>query len=82
MTALKWFGLALGVGALAAGALIVYGNLRWKRLTRELMLRLEAAREAPSPTRFDARELQGLPARVQRYFRAVLKDGTPISSRE
>ncbi len=31
-----------------------------------------------SPTRFDARELEGLPAPVQRYFRAVLKDGQPI----
>ena len=78
MTALKWFGLALGVGALAAGALLVYGNLHWKRLTRELMLRLEAARVAPHPSRFDARELHGLPAPVQRYFRAALKDGAPM----
>jgi hypothetical protein len=29
-------------------------------------------------TRYDARELEGLPAPVQRYFRAVLKDGQPI----
>jgi hypothetical protein len=78
MTALQWFGLALGVGALAVGGLLVYGSLRWNGLTQELMLRLEAARVAPHPTRFDARELQGLPVPVQRYFRAALKDGAPI----
>jgi hypothetical protein len=32
----------------------------------------------PSPSRYDARELEGLPAPVQRYFRAVLTDGQPI----
>ena len=36
----------------------------------------------PAPARFDARfyvnELDGLPAPVQRYFRAVLTDGQPI----
>ena len=32
----------------------------------------------PSPARFDAHELEGLPAPVQRYFRAVLTDGQPI----
>ena len=33
---------------------------------------------SPSAVRFDARELGGLPAPVQRYFRAVLKNGQPI----
>ncbi|MEO5733561.1 MAG: DUF6544 family protein [Rubrivivax sp.] len=28
--------------------------------------------------RYDAREIDGLPAPVQRYFRAVLKDGQPL----
>jgi hypothetical protein len=30
------------------------------------------------PVRFDAQELEGLPAPVQRYFRAVLKNGQPL----
>jgi hypothetical protein len=30
------------------------------------------------PVHFDSRELEGLPAPVQRYFRAVLKEGQPI----
>jgi hypothetical protein len=44
---------------------------------------LEAARiaapdNAARPTRYYARELEGLPAPVQRYFHAVLKEGQPI----
>ncbi len=44
----------------------------------ELRARLEAARAAFSPARFDARELEGLPAPVQRYFRAALAEGQPL----
>jgi hypothetical protein len=78
MTLLKWTGLALAVVALAAIALLVYGQQRWSALTRDLTARLDAARIEPVPARFDARELETLPAPVQRYFRAVLKDGAPI----
>jgi hypothetical protein len=78
MTLLKWTGLALAVVALAAIALLGYGQQRWSALTRDLTTQLEAARIEPFPARFDARELETLPAPVQRYFRAVLKDGAPI----
>ncbi len=55
------------------------GCSRWRALTQELTSRLEAARQ-PAPTaRYDAaRELEGLPKPVQRYLRAVLKDGQPM----
>jgi hypothetical protein len=39
---------------------------------------MQAARLPPAVSRYDARELEGLPAPVQRYFRAVLDDGQPI----
>jgi hypothetical protein len=47
--------------------------------------RLEAGRiggevRSASPARFHSRELEGLPAPVQRYFRAVLQDDQPIVS--
>jgi hypothetical protein len=79
MTAIKWIGVGLLVlGVLAAGLLII-GNSRWNRLTAELMSRLDAAREAPRPVRYDeARELDGLPPPVQRFFRTVLRDGAPM----
>jgi hypothetical protein len=58
--------------------LMAYGQWRWRGLTAELVARLETARVPPRPARFDTRELEGLPAPVQRYFRAVLPDGAPI----
>jgi len=83
MNWLLWLGLIPCLLALAAVGLSAYGAKRWIDSTRTLTRRLEAARidenvRPPSPARFDARELEGLPAPVQRYFRVVLKDGQPI----
>lgn len=83
MTWLQWLGLVLCVLAVAAVGLSAYGSRRWTDATRTLTSRLEAARldeksRPPSPARYDSRELEGLPAPVQRYFRAVLKEGQPI----
>jgi hypothetical protein len=70
--------------ALAAVGLSAYGEHRWSGAAQLLSGSLDAGRiddkrngNSP-PTRYDARELEGLPAPVQRYFRAVLKDGQPI----
>ena len=79
MTAFKWAGLAFILLAAALAGALTYGNARWNALTRELMARLEAARSAPSPARYDqARELDGLPPPVQRFFRSVLRDDAPM----
>lgn len=83
MTWLPWLGLVLGLLAVAAVGLCACGAKRWADTTRALTRRLEAARldeklRAPSSARYDPRELEGLPAPVQRYFRAVLKEGQPI----
>lgn len=72
--------LLIGVLALAAtfvGARF-YGAHRWQDGTEELRSRLDAAREPVRPAVVDLRELEGLPAPVQRYFRAVLVDGQPM----
>ena len=45
---------------------------------RDAVAPVPAAAAASAATRFDPRELQGLPTVVQRYFRTVLPDGTPI----
>lgn len=59
-------------------ATVLYGEFHWKSGTRELRDRLEAARLPIEPKVFDRRELDRVPAPVQRYFRAVLQDGQPI----
>ena len=59
-------------------AVILYGDFRWRLGTRELRERLEAARLPIEPKIFDRGELKGVPAPVQRYFRAVFEDRQPI----
>jgi hypothetical protein len=85
VTWLLWLGLALCSLAVAAFGLWTYGSKRWAASIRALTRRLETARivdKVPPahPLRFDLRELEGLPAPVQRYFRLVLKEGQPIVS--
>jgi hypothetical protein len=79
MAWIKGLVVALLVVALLAAVVAAYGNWRWESLTRELSARLDGARATPAVRRYDsAAELSGLPAPVQRYFRAVLREGQPI----
>ena len=80
---LLWLLLALGLLVVAAVGVSAFGSRRWNAATQALAGRLEAARidaevRPATPARYDVRELEGLPAPVQRYFRTVLKDGQPI----
>jgi hypothetical protein len=65
---------------IAVRGLAAYGTRRWERVTQTLRGRLDAGRVrgqrlGTEPRRqFDARELEGLPAPVQRYFRTVFGD--------
>jgi hypothetical protein len=67
---------------LALAAVLVsswlYGAYRWNAGTQELRARLDSARVPVRPQTVDFRELEGLPAPVQRYFRVVLKEGQPM----
>lgn len=83
MSPLLWLGIILGLAALAAAALSAYGSKLWVSRIRALTRQLEVARidekhGSGLPARFDSRELEGLPAPVQRYFRAALTEGQPI----
>jgi hypothetical protein len=81
MNWLPWLATITCVLAVAAVGIGAFGARRWSRAVRALGGRLDAARigaDGRLAARFDARELEGLPAPVQRYFRAVLKDGQPI----
>lgn len=83
MTGLLWLGIALGALVVMAIAMRTVGAARWAELVRTHTSLLEsgsvgAQGRLRAPARFDAHELDGLPAPVQRYFRAVLTDGQPI----
>jgi hypothetical protein len=68
--------LAIAAVALAAVAatVLAYARRRWDAATAELRQRL-LARSAPRRAVFEATLLDGLPAPVARYLRAVLPDG-------
>jgi hypothetical protein len=67
------------VTALLVGTRL-YGAYRWNAGTQELRARLDSARLPVRPQTVDFRELEGLPAPVQRYFRVMLEDGQPVVS--
>ena len=68
----------LGMACAAASAL---GAWRWTNTTRDLAARLEAGALPPRADRHSEAGFSGLPAPVQRYFRAALTDGQQIVSR-
>ena len=78
MTWMKWLGLVAATLAVLAVGLTAYGSWRWNQGSAAFLARLEAARQPHAVTRYDAREIEGLPAPVQRYFRAALTDGQAI----
>ena len=57
---------------------LVYGSIRWQAGTKEMHNNLDAARLLIAPKTYDSKEIDGLPAPVQSYFHAVLKDGQPM----
>jgi hypothetical protein len=56
----------------------LYGAYRWNVGTKELRARLDAARVPVRPQTVDFRELEGLPAPAERYFRLALKEEQPM----
>jgi uncharacterized protein DUF6920 len=72
----------LGVTAvlsIAAGGLLLWrAHRRWDVETAKLVSSIDAARVRDTQGCYAARELDGLPAPVQRYFRTALKEGAPI----
>lgn len=63
---------------LALIVLMVVGKRDWTKHTKQMRARLDAAQIPVQPTVVDFSELVTLPEPVQRYFRAVLKDGQPM----
>jgi hypothetical protein len=81
MNGLKWAligGTLLVVLLVLAVGATLYGSRRWEQGSRAILAQLEAARMSYSPAHYDPGELDGLPAPVRRYFRAVLMDGQPM----
>lgn len=71
------FVLLAALVAVLAGARALGGH-RWDSETQGLRARLDAARMPVRPQTVSFRELEGLPAPVQGFFRAALTEGQPM----
>lgn len=78
MTWLTWLFLIVAALALIFVGLTAVGGMRWTGATQAILARLEAKRLPAAPARYDPREIEGLPAPVQRYFSTVLTPGQAI----
>ena len=72
----------LAIAAVALGAItatvVAHGRRRWDAATDDLRRRLLARSGASGRAAFEATRLDGMPAPVARYLRAVLPDGQPM----
>jgi hypothetical protein len=77
---MNWTTLLTALFALlvTAGSLLLWAGWQWRQGTEALRSEILGARLPLMPTQFNAAELEGLPAPVQRYFRRVLKPGQPM----
>lgn len=89
MTWFTWLVLVVAALVIAGAALTAFGSMRWAAAMQSLTVDLEAGRVPPSaacaaspasPARYDASEIEGLPAPVQRFFRAALTPDQAIAS--
>jgi hypothetical protein len=60
------------------GIAALYGRYRWQSETDQLRTKLTGGRQTIQPKIYNPKELEGLPAPVQRFFQTVLKEGQPL----
>ncbi len=77
---IKWIGIIGFLIAVSLGIAAIYGSYRWQSDTDKLRAKLTDGRRTIKPQIYDPKEIEGLPAPVQRFFRTVLKDGQAIAS--
>jgi hypothetical protein len=75
---IQWTAIVSVLIIIGLGLAIIYGGQRWKSNTGKLRDTLIGGRRPIEPQIYDQKELERLPAPVQRFFRTVLKDGQPI----
>jgi len=75
---IQWIAIVGVLIIICLGLATVYGRYRWQSETDQLRAKLTSGRRTIQPGIYDPKELEGLPAPVQRFFRTVLKDGQQI----
>ncbi|PSB02136.1 DUF6920 family protein [Merismopedia glauca] len=75
---IQWIAIISVASALCLGIAAIYGSYRWQSNTDKLRTKLTSGRRTIEPKIYDQKEIEGLPAPVQRFFQTVLKDGQGI----
>ena len=75
---IKWIVLITVLPIALIGLASLYGGYLWRLGTDQLRAQLTSGQQSIQPKTYDPKEIEGLPAPVQRFFRAVLKEGQPI----
>ena len=77
---MKWIAIIGVLIIVSFGLAAIYGRYRWQSDTDKLRTKLASGRQIIQPKIYDQKEIEGLPAPVQRFFKTVLKDGQAIAS--
>jgi hypothetical protein len=75
---IKWIAIIGILIVICLGIAAVYGSYRWQSNTDKLRAQLTDGQQTIKPQIYDPKEIENLPAPVQRFFRTVLKDGQAI----
>ena len=75
---IKWLAI-IGISIVVSiGLAVLYGRDRWQSETDRLRAKLTSGRRIIKPKIYDQKEIEDLPAPVQRFFQTVLENGQPI----
>jgi hypothetical protein len=77
-TGIKWIALIGILLIVLLGLASLYGRYRWQAGTDKLRTKLASGRRTIKHRIYNPKELEGLPAPVQRFFQTLLKEGQPI----
>ncbi|MBG1257732.1 DUF6920 family protein [Nostoc commune] len=75
---IKWIALICLLMLVGFGLVSLYSRSRWQSGTATLRDRLASGQRSIKPTIYDQKEIEGLPAPVQQFFRTALTDGQLI----
>jgi hypothetical protein len=75
---IQWIAIIGVLIIVCLGIAAVYGSYRWQSNTDKLRAQLTDGQQTIKLQTYDSKEIEGLPAPVQRFFRTVLKDGQAI----
>jgi hypothetical protein len=72
---IQWIATVSVLIIICSGLAAVYGRYRWQLETDRLRTKLTNGRRTIEPEIYNPKEIEDLPAPVQRFFKTVLKDG-------